>query len=339
MTTQHSTRADGALETSTMTAITQHRYGGPEVLGLDTLPVPTPGPAEVLVKVHAGGLDRGTWHLMAGEPFVVRMMFGLGRPTQPVLGIDVAGVVVAVGDDVTRFAAGDEVFGIARGSFAEYAVATEAKLAKKPAAVSFEQAAVTPVSGLTALQAVHDRGGVAPGQRVLVIGASGGVGTFAVQIAVALGATVTAVCSTRNVELVRSLGAHDVIDYTERDVTDGDERFDVIFDVVGNHPLSKLRRILTPKGILVLSSGSGGPVLGPIGRLIAAAFQNTFVSQQLRPVTASANAADLVELTALIDAGKVRPSIERSYPLAETAEALRHFGEQHARGKIGISVL
>ena len=323
-----------------MKAITQKRYGGPEVLEYSEVPVPTPKPDQVLIRVRAASVNAADWLLTRGEPYLVRLLFGLRAPKAPTPGRDVAGVVAAVGSEVSEFAVGDEVFGeVVAGTFAEYVVAPARLLARRPQSLSFEYAACVPLAGMTALQGLRVVAHVAPGERVLINGASGGVGTFAVQIAVALGATVTAVCSTRNVELVRSLGAHDVIDYTERDVTDGDERFDVIFDVVGNPPLSKLRRILTPKGILVLSSGSGGPVLGPIGRLIAAAFQNTFVSQQLRPLTASANAADLVELTALIDAGKVRPSIERSYPLAETAEALRHFGEQHARGKIGISVL
>ncbi len=339
MTTQHSISTDGALATSTMTAITQHRYGGPEVLGLDTLPVPSPGPAEVLVKVHAGGLDRGTWHLMAGEPFVVRMMFGLGRPKQPVLGIDVAGVVVAVGDDVTRFAVGDEVFGIARGSYAEYAVATEAKLAKKPAGVTFEQAAVTPVSGLTALQAVHDRGGVAPGQRVLVIGASGGVGSFAVQLAAAAGAHVTGVASAAKRELVRDLGAAAVLDYAVTDIASLSERFDLIIDINGRTKVGALRRLLTPHGTAVLVGGEGGR--GPLGgaqRQLLSPLHGLFRSQTITGMLSTEDQGSIERLGELLAAGTITPALGAVYPLADAPRAMADLIAGRISGKAAIRV-
>lgn len=340
MTTQHDTSTDGALTTSTMTAIAQRRYGGPEVLEARTLPMPTPGPAEVLVKVHAAGLDRGMWHLMAGEPFVVRMMFGLGRPKQPVLGLDVAGVVAAVGDEVTRFAVGDEVFGIARGSFAEYAVATEAKLAKKPAGVAFEQAAVTPVSGITALQAVHDRGGVAPGQRVLVIGASGGVGSFAVQLAAAAGAQVTGVASAAKHELVRGLGAETVIDYAVTDIASLSERFDLIIDINGRTKVGALRRLLTPHGTAVLVGGEGGR--GPLGgaqRQLLSPLHALFRSQTITGMLSTEDRGSIERLGELLAAGTITPAVGASYPLAEAPRAMADLIAGEISGKAVIRVV
>jgi NADPH:quinone reductase-like Zn-dependent oxidoreductase len=325
--------------TDTMQALVQDAYGDADVLRTDTVSVPTPGKGEVLVRVHAAGVDRGAWHLMAGNPHLVRLATGLRRPRQPVPGRELSGTVVQVGDGVTRFSPGDEVFGIGTGSFAEYAVAREAKLAHKPAAASYEQAAVTPVTGLTALQALRT-GGVAAGQRVLVVGASGGIGSFAVQLAVAEGAVVTGVASTAKLDLVRSLGATEVIDYTVEDFAAAGPRFDLILDVGGLTPLSRLRSALKPTGTLVLVGGEGGGDFagGTIGRQFHAKLLSLLGSQRLTGLLCKENAADLEVLAQLISTGAVTPTVGGVYPLARGAEAMRELVAGRVRGKVAITL-
>ena len=291
--------------------------------------------------MHAAGLDRGVWHVMTGLPYAIRLSGygGLRAPTSPVPGMDVAGVVEAVGSDVTGFRPGDEVFGIGKGTFAEYARAPQAKLAPKPANLSFGQAAVVAISGVTALQGVRDRGRVQPGQRVLIIGASGGVGTYAVQLARVFGAEVTAVCSTTKVDLVRSLGADHVIDYTQDDFAQGGQRHDVILDIGGNASLSRLRRALVPKGTLVITGGEkGGRWLGGNDRQLRALLLSRFVGQRLTTFVSSENRADMVVLKELIEAGRITPVVDRSFPLREVPEAIRYLEQGQARGKVVISV-
>ncbi len=322
-----------------MQAITQRTYGGPETLELTEQPVPVPSGDQVLIRVRAASVNAADWLLMHGEPYLIRLAFGLRGPRVAIRGRDVAGVVEAVGPETRHLAVGDEVYAeVNAGSFAEYTVASEKVVARKPASVTFEQAATVPVAATTALHAIRDAGRVKPGDRVLINGASGGVGSFAVQLAKAFGGTVTAVCSTRNAERARALGADTVIDYTVSDFTAGDERYDAIIDVAGNRSLSDLRRVLAPRGTLVLASGAGGRVLGPIGRMLAASIRGMSTSQRLVPLAASTGAADLDVLSRFIDDGALTLSVEQAYPLAETAAALRHFGEQHARGKIVITV-
>jgi NADPH:quinone reductase-like Zn-dependent oxidoreductase len=293
----------------------------------------------VLVRVHAAGLDPGVWHLMTGRPYFVRLGFGLRRPRTRVRGRDMAGRVEAVGGKVTRFRPGDEVFGVGEGSFARYACAREDKLAPKPARLSFEQAATVPISAITALQALRDKGKVRPGQRVLVIGAAGGVGSFAVQLAKAYGAEVTGVCSTTKVDLVRSLGADHVVDYTRRDVTDGGRRHDLVIDTAGNRPLSHLRRTLTPTGTLVLVGGEGGGRLfGRFDRLLRAVLLSPFLRQRLRVLVSMERRKDLETLRELIEAGTLTPVVDRTYPLGEVPEAIRYLEAGHARGKVAITV-
>ncbi len=324
---------------ATMRAVVQDRYGSSEVLRLDRIARPEIADKEVLVRVRAAGLDRGTWHVMTARPHLARLAFGLRRPKNPVPGRDVAGVVEAVGSAVTRFAVGDEVFGIAPGSFAEYAVAREDKLAPKPANVTFEQAAAVPISGLTALMAVSDVGRVERGQKVLVIGASGGVGSYAVQMATALGAEVTGVASAAKLDLVRSLGATHVIDYTSQDFAESEERYDVILDIAGNPSLSRLRRVLAPRGTAVLVGGEDGdPVTGGMGRQLRALVVSLFVRQRLAMVMPKENGADIERLGVLLTAGQITPSIERTYPLERTQEAMRHLEEGLVRGKLVITV-
>jgi NADPH:quinone reductase-like Zn-dependent oxidoreductase len=319
-------------------AIVQDRYGSADVLQLRDIDKPQVGAEDVLVRVRAAGVDPGAWHLMTGLPYLVRVM-GLRAPADPVRGMDVAGRVEAVGEKVTGFRAGDEVFGACNGSFAEYARAREDKLAPKPANLTFEQAAAVPVSGLTALQGLRDQGRVQAGQRVVVIGAGGGVGTFAVQIAKALGAEVTGVCSTTKLDLVRSIGADHVIDYTRDDFTRAGQRYDVILDTAGNRPLSHLRRALTPRGTLVIVGGEGGSRwIGRMDRAIGALALSPFVGQRLRFFIATARKADLLLLKELIEASKVTPVIDRTYSLSEVPEAMRHLEKGHARGKIVITV-
>jgi len=323
-----------------MKAIAQDTYGSTDVLELRDIDKPEIADDEVLVRVEAAGVDRGVWHVMAGLPYPVRLGgYGVRAPKNPVPGMDLAGVVEAVGKNVTRFQPGDEVFGIGKGSFAEYVRAPENKVAPKPANLSFEQAAVVAISGSTALQAVRDHGQVKPGQKVLIIGASGGVGSYAVQLAKAFGAEVTAVCSTTKVELVRSLGADHVIDYIRDDFAAGEERYDVILDIGGNSSLSRLRRALTPKGTLVITGGeTGGRWLGGFDRQIRALLLSPFVGQRLRTFVNSENHEDLIVLTELIEAGKVTPAIDRTYPLAEAPKAIQYLVEGHARGKVVITI-
>jgi NADPH:quinone reductase-like Zn-dependent oxidoreductase len=328
---------------TTMKSIVQEQYGSvPEdVLRFAEVEKPTIGDADVLVRVRAASVDRGTWHLMAGLPYPARLAFGLRRPNFANPGRTLAGTVEAVGSGVTGFRPGDEVFGVpgGNGSFAEYVVARPGKLATKPASLSFEQAATVPVSGSTALQAVRDHARVQAGEKVLVIGASGGVGSFAVQIAKAFGAEVTGVASTAKVDTVRALGADHVVDYTREDVADGRHRYDVVLDIGGNRTLSHLRRALTPRGRLVIIGGeTGGPMLDGFDRQLRAALLSPFVGQELGFFVNSENARDLVALSELIESGQVTPTIDRIYPLGETAAAIRHLLDGHARGKVVIGI-
>jgi NADPH:quinone reductase-like Zn-dependent oxidoreductase len=323
---------------STMQAIVQDTYGSVSVLRPARISLPQIGASEVLLRVHAAGLDRGTWHLMTGKPYLLRLVFGIGKPKNPVRGREVSGTVLAVGPAVTRFSPGDEVYGIGRGTFAEYAAAPEDKLARKPANATFEQAAVAPVSALTALQALTNVGRVKHGDKVLVIGASGGVGSHAVQLAKAFGADVTGVCSTSKLDLVRSLGADHVIDYTTEDFADGTRRYDLILDIAGNPAPTRLRRALTSTGTAVLVGGEdGGSMTGGIGRQLRARALSLFVRQRLTTVLCKERSADLERLTELIGAGKLTPSVDRSYPLDQVAEAMGYLEAGRARGKIAIT--
>jgi NADPH:quinone reductase-like Zn-dependent oxidoreductase len=326
----------------TMAAIVQEEYGAaPEdALRLARIERPTISEHEVLVRVRAASVDRGTWHLMAGLPYPVRLAgFGVRRPKFSNPGRALAGTVESVGRDVVGFEPGDEVFGISNGSFAEYARVRTDKLAALPANVPFEQAAAVPISGLAALQAVRDHGGVQGGMRVLIVGASGGVGTFAVQIAKAFGADVTGVCSTAKVEAVRALGADHVLDYTRDDFTDGAQRYDVILDTGGNRRLSHLRRALTPQGTLVIIGGeTDGRLLGGTGRQIRATLLSPFIKQKLGTFVASENAEDLIVLRELIEAARLTPMVDRTYSLDEVPAAIRHLLDGRARGKIVVSI-
>jgi NADPH:quinone reductase-like Zn-dependent oxidoreductase len=329
-----------AADPATMRAITQNRYGTvPEdVMRLDQVARPGIGDDEVLIQVRAAAVDRGTWHLMAGQPYLMRLLgFGFRGPRNRVPGLDVAGTVVAVGPAVTRFAAGDEVFGIARGSFAEYAAAREGTLVRKPAALSFEQAAAVAVSGLTALQGLRDAGRIKPGQKVLVIGASGGVGSYAVQLAKYFGAEVTGVCGTAKADLVRSIGADHVIDYTRADFADGQRHYDLILDIGGNSRLSRLRRALTPRGTLVIAGGEGDRWTG-VGRQLRALALSVLIRQRLTMFVSRHRQADLDTLRLLTEGGQVVPVVDRTYPLAEAPLAIRRLSAGQARGKIVIAV-
>jgi NADPH:quinone reductase-like Zn-dependent oxidoreductase len=321
-------------------AIVQDTYGSADVLELGDVDTPLIGDDDVLVQVRAAGVDQGVWHVMAGLPYPIRLAgYGLRAPKTPVPGMDVAGVVEAVGRDVTRFQPGDEVFGIAKGAYAEYARAPESKLAPKPANLTFEQAAVVAVSGLPALQGLRDHGKLRPGQTVLIIGASGGVGTYAVQLAKAFGAQVTGVCSTTKMDMVRSIGADHVIDYTRDDFAEGEQRYDVILDIGGNSSLSRLRRALAPKGTLVIAGGeTDGRWLGGTDRQLRALLLSRFVAQKLGTFVSKENHEDMIVLKELIEAGKVTPVIDRTYPLNEVPEAIRYMREGRARGKVVITV-
>jgi NADPH:quinone reductase-like Zn-dependent oxidoreductase len=325
-----------------MKAIVQERYGLADVLELHDIDPPVLGEKDVLVRVHAAGVDPGVWHLMTGLPYLVRAMgFGIRAPKVPVRGRDLAGVVDAVGARVTGFRPGDEVYGTCEsGSFAEYATARGHRLAGKPAGLSFEHAAAVPISGVTALQAVRDCGRVQPGHRVMVIGAAGGVGSFAVQIATSVGASVTGVCSTAKTDLVRSLGAEAVIDYT-RDAIDRDAvGYDVVIDTAGNRRLSLLMRVLTPTGTLVLVGGehAGGRMLAGFDRQLRAPLVSLFVRRRLRGLIANENADDLQTLAGMIGSGAVTPIIDRTYSLADAPEAIRYVADGHATGKVVVRI-
>jgi NADPH:quinone reductase-like Zn-dependent oxidoreductase len=323
-----------------MRAIVQDAYGPADVLELRDIDKPEAGDGEVLVRVHAAGVDRGAWHLMTGLPYPIRLAgVGFRAPKNKVLGSEVAGQVEAVGMEVTRFRPGDDVMGTCNGSFAEYARGRQDRLAAKPANLGFEQAAAVPISGSTALQALRDQGRVQAGQKVLVVGASGGVGSFAVQIAKAFDTEVTGVCSTPKVELVRSLGADHVLDYTVEDVADGRQRYDLVLDIGGNTSVTRLRRALTPEGTLVIVGGeSGGRWLGGLQRQLRALVTSPFVRQRLRVFVAREHYEQLEALTELIEAGKVMPAIDRTYPLSDVAEAIRYLEQGRARGKVVITV-
>jgi NADPH:quinone reductase-like Zn-dependent oxidoreductase len=322
-----------------MKAIVYTEYGPPDVLRYMEVPKPTPGDDEVLIRIRAASLNPLDWHFMRGTPYLVRVLSGLRRPKVTRLGVDVAGQVEAVGKNVAELRAGAEVFGSCKGAFAEYVCASEKSLALKPANVTFEQAAAVPVAAFTALQSLRDKGHIQPGQKVLIHGAAGGVGTFAVQIAKAFGANVTGVCSTRNVDMVRSLGADQVIDYTREDFTRGQERYDLILDMIGNHSMSDCRRVLTPEGTLLMVGGPDeglwlGPLIGPL----QAAVVSRFVRQKLVTVLAHASRDDLIVMRGLLEAGKVTPVIDRTYPLKDAPDAIRYLEEGHARGKVVITM-
>jgi NADPH:quinone reductase-like Zn-dependent oxidoreductase len=326
---------------STMRAIVYREYGSPDVLELQEVGKPVAGDGEALVRVLASAVNPGDWDLLHGTPYVLRLSTGLRRPRKRILGLAVAGRIEAVGSRVSGLRPGDDVFAeVSGGGFAEYVRVSADALAPKPASLTFEQAATVPVVGVTALQGLRDIGRIGPGHSVLVTGASGGVGAFAVQIAKALGAEVTGVCSTNNVELVRSLGADHVVDYTQEDFTAGGPQYDLIFDNVGNRSLSDCRRALAPKGTLIPNSNKGGGrwIGAYVGRAIRSIVVSPFVSHRLRPFAASGKREDLVVLTQLLESGKVTPVIDRVYPLSEVAEALRHYGAGHTRGKVVITV-
>jgi NADPH:quinone reductase-like Zn-dependent oxidoreductase len=322
-----------------MKAVVQDRYGSADALGLAAVDQPVPKENEVLVRVHAAGVDAGVWHLMTGLPYLIRLAYGVRKPRQRIRGRELAGRVEAVGRDVTRFRPGDELYGVGEGAFAEYACVPEGRAAPKPANLSFEQAAAVPISAITALQGLRDKGRVQPGQQVLVIGAAGGVGSFAVQLAKAFGAHVTGMVSTAKTDLARSIGADAVIDYTREDLTDGTHRYDLVLDTAGNRPLSSLRRALAPRGTLVIVGGEGGGRwLGGTERLLRALLLSPFVGQRLVGFVAGEGSDDLQVLTGLIEAGKVTPVIDRTYPLDQAPEALRYWGQGHARGKVVVTI-
>ena len=323
----------------TMRAVVQDSYGGPEVLRLqDGVQRPAVGADEVLVRVRAAGVDRGVWHLMTGRPYVLRLAAGVRGPRQRVRGMDLSGVVAAVGDRVTRFRPGDEVFGVGTGAFADFARAPEKKLAVKPSTVTFEQAAALPISGSTALQAIRNHAAVAAGRRVLVLGASGGVGSYAVQLAKHAGADVTAVCSAGKLDFVRSLGADHVADYRTGALSKSTDRYDVIIDIGGNNRLSHLRRALTDEGPLVIVGGEGGGRwFGGIGRGLRAAMMSPFLRQKLVMMFNRENHTDVAQFGELVASGAITPSVETTYPLAEAAQALRHLEEGRVRGKLVLT--
>jgi NADPH:quinone reductase-like Zn-dependent oxidoreductase len=323
-----------------MKAIVQDGYGSADVLELRDIERPAAGDNDVLVRVHAAGVDPGVWHLMTGLPYLVRVMgYGLRAPKIRVRGTDVAGTVEAVGKNVRRFEPGDPVFGTCDGSFAEYACAGVERLAPKPANLTFEQAAAVPVSGTTALIGLRDAGNLQPGQKVLVIGAAGGVGTYAVQIARALGAAVTGVCSGSKAELVRAIGAEEVIDYTREDCTDGRRRFDLIVDTAGRRPIARLRRALAPEGTLVIVGGEGGDRwLGGFQRQIFAPLRALLGKQKLIGLVAKERQEDLLTLKGLIEDGKLTPVLDRTNPLSEAADAIHYLEQGHARGKVVLTI-
>ena len=327
-----------------MKAIVQDRYGSPDALELREIDKPTPADNEVLVRVLAAAVNASDWHVMRGDPYLARLAIGLSRPKSKIRGRDFAGRVESVGRNVQRLQPGDEVYGdlgLADGAFAEYVCVPDGAVDLKPANLTFEQAATVPLSGSTALIGLRDAGGVTRGQRVLINGASGGVGTFAVQIARSLGADVTAVCSTKNADLVRSIGADHVLDYTREDFSASGERYDVVFDLVGNRSLTDLRRALTPTGTLVLSGGGvrgNGSFFGPMGLLFRSQALSRFVRHRLVRLTVDPSQESLAALRALCESGEITPVIDRTYPLSEVPEAIRYLEEEHARAKIAITV-
>jgi NADPH:quinone reductase-like Zn-dependent oxidoreductase len=327
---------------ATMKAVVRRCYGGPEVLALETIGKPALPDDWLLVKVRAASVNPADWHFIRGEPYLIRLDFGFGAPKNPRVGIDFAGVVESVGKDVTKYRPGDEVFGGANGALGEYVtVAETGNVARKTAALSFEEAAAVNVAGLTSLQTLRDRAGLRPGQRILINGASGGVGTFAVQIAKSMGADVTAVCSTRNVELVRSLGADRVIDYTREDFTKGTARYDVIMDNVANRGILEMRRVLRPDGKLIIIGGGGpdaSPWIGAFWAPLKAAVVSWFVDQDMGIFLSHGSGADLAALAAMAEAGTLRPVIDRRYAFAETAEAMRYLETGRARGKVIVTL-
>jgi len=335
---QERSHRQGTSTVDDMRAIVRKTYGGPEVVRLEQVPRPAAVKgADVLVRVRAAGVDRGVWHMMTGLPYLGRLAFGIRKPKDRVLGLDLAGVVEAVGPDVTRFAVGDAVYGSGRGSFAEYAVAPETRLAVKPKTLSFEQAAAVPVSAVTALQGLR-AGKIREGQKVLVTGASGGVGSYAVQLAKAYGAQVTGVCSTGKIGFVRSLGAEHVLDYTREDFADAGP-YDLILDIAGNPPISRLRRALTSTGTAVITGGEGGGKLtGGLHRQLAALALSPFISQRLTTFLGLVRAAELQDLAPLIEAGKIAPALDRTFTLAEAQDALRYLENGQVSGKIAITI-
>jgi NADPH:quinone reductase-like Zn-dependent oxidoreductase len=323
-----------------MKAIVQDKYGSADVLELRDVEKPQPGDDELLIRVHAAGVDPGVWHLMTGLPYLVRVMgFGLRKPKIRIRGMDVAGTVEEAGRNIIRLKKGEQVYGTCDGSFAEYACAKAERLAPKPANLSFEQAAAVPISGMTALNGLRDAGKLQSGQKVLIIGAAGGVGTYAVQLAKALGAAATGVCSTSKVELVQALGAEEVIDYTQEDFTDGTRQFDLILDTAGRRPLSQLRRALRPQGTLVIVGGEGGDRwLGGFQRQIFAPVRSLFTDQKMHGLISKERQQDLLTLRDLIEAGKLTPVIGRTYPLREAPQAIRYLEQGHAQGKVVLTV-
>jgi NADPH:quinone reductase-like Zn-dependent oxidoreductase len=324
-----------------MKAIVQDRYGSPDVLALRDVDKPIPAENEVLVRIHAASVNARDWHVMRGDPYVARPSFGFGRPKVKIRGTDFAGRVEAVGSDIHRFRPGDEVFGEADGAFAEYVCAPDGVVEVKPSNLTFEQAAAVPLAANTALIGLREVARVQPGQQVLVNGASGGVGTFAVQIAKSLGAEVTGVCSTRNVALIRSLGADHVVDYTVDDFARNGRRYDVVLDLVGNRSLSDFRRALTPTGTVVLSGGGvsrGGSMFGPIGLFLRSQLLSRFVRHRLLTLPAKPSKENLAALRELAESGKLTPVIDRTFPLSEAPEAIRYLEVEHARAKVVITV-
>ena len=323
-----------------MKAIVYHEYGSPDdVLELKDIDKPAVKDDEVLVRVHAASANPYDWHFMTGLPYFMRLQAGLLKPRANVLGADLAGQVEAVGKKVTQFQPGDEIFGIGAGTFAEYVCVSEDAVAPNPDNLTLEQAAVVPLAAGTALQGLRDKGQIQAGHKVLINGASGGVGTFAVQIAKSFGAEVTGVCSTRNVDMVRSIGADQVIDYTREDFTRGEQRYDLMLDNVGNRSLSECRRVLTPKGVYIASFGQPEHRwLGPLAQLLRMLVMSLFVSQKMTTFTAKESQEDLVVLKELIESGKVTPVIDRTYPLSEVPEAIRYLEEGHARGEVVITI-
>ena len=326
-----------------MKAVVYTNYGSPDVLEIRDIKKPVPNDDQVLIKVRAASINPLDWHFMEGTPYIMRAIgVGLRKPKDPRLGVDYAGTVEAVGKNVTQFKPGDEVLGGKSGAFAEYVCArADRAIVLKPANITFEQAASVPIAAITALQGLRDKGKIQPGQKVLINGASGGVGTFAVQIAKSFGADVTGVCSTRNLDMVRSLGADHVIDYTKEDFTKNGQRYDLILDNVGTQPLSAFRRVLNPNGILVMIGGGGpndGGLIGPLGRPVKALLLSPFISQKMGMLMAELNKKDLTILGDLMQSGKVTPVIDRTYPLSQIAEAIRYLEQGHARGKVIITM-